>query len=143
MGKGHHHGDRHHGNRNVSVVKDVYADLGKGDLAGILANFAPGSKWILHGPAGIPFAGTHTGLVGIKAFFESFGSNAQVQVFETRDFIADKDQVVVMGYEEATAKPTGKTWKAHWAHVFTLSGGKIILVEEVVDTAPILAAFQP
>lgn len=129
--------------RVEAVVRDVYEELGQGDLPGILENFAPGAKWILHGPAGIPFAGTHVGLAGIQAFFESFGKNAKVEKFETRNFIVEKNQVVVLGYEEVTAQPTGKPWKAHWAHVFTLHRGKIILVEEIVDTAPILAAFQP
>jgi ketosteroid isomerase-like protein len=125
------------------VVRDVYEELGQGDLPGILENFAPDARWILHGPAGIPFAGTHVGLAGIQAFFESFGKNAKVEKFETRNFIVEKNQVVVLGYEEVIAQPTGKPWKAHWAHVFTVQGGRIVLVEEIVDTAPILAAFQP
>ena len=128
---------------SLAVVKSFYENLGKGDLPAMLELFAKDSKWILHGPSGIPFAGTHEGRAGIQAFIESFGKNAQVSKFETREFIVDNHKVVVLGYEEATATPTGKSWKAHWTHVFTVHGGKIVLVDEVVDTAAILAAFQP
>jgi|GEM_PF-125287 len=127
----------------LAVVKEMYDNLGKGNLPGILATFDKKAKWVLYGPSEIPFAGTHEGIAAIQGFFESFGQNAKVEKFETLSFIAEGDQVVVLGYEEATAVPTGKSWKAHWAHAFTVKHGKIVLVEEVVETAALLAAFQP
>lgn len=135
--------DSRPGKNPTAVVKDMYDKLGKGDLPGLLADFAKDAKWVLHGPAGIPFAGSHEGIAEVQAFFESFGQNATPSKFETREFIADKDRVVVLGYEEVTATPTGKVWKAHWTMVFTVQKGKIVSVDEVVDTAAILAAFQP
>jgi uncharacterized protein len=126
-----------------AVVRDFYDELGQGDLPGMLEDFAKDAKWVLYGPSGIPFAGVHEGREGIRAFIESFGRNAKVTRFEPKEFLADKRKVVVHGYEEATATPTGKAWKAHWTHSFTVERGKIVLVEEVLDTAPVLAAFQP
>lgn len=132
------------GRRHASeIVAAFYAKLGQGDLPGLIGEFAPDAKWVLYGPPGIPFAGVHEGRAGIRAFIESFGRNAKVTRFETAEFLADKRKVVVQGYEEAVATPTGKSWKAHWTHSFTVERGKIILVEEVLDTAPVLAAFQP
>jgi uncharacterized protein len=133
----------HKHQRPLAVVKQMYEKLGKGDLPGIMATFDKDAKWVLYGPSQIPFAGTHEGIAAIQGFFESFGKNAKVEKFETLNFITENNQVVVMGYEEATAVPTGKKWKAHWAHVFTVKHGKIILVEEIVETAALLAAFQP
>jgi uncharacterized protein len=130
--------------KNASaVVQDFYDKLGKGDLPGMMAGFAKDAKWVLYGPSGIPFAGVHEGQDGIKAFIVTFGANAKVTRFEPREFLAGKNKVVYHGYEEATAVPTGKEWKAHWTHSFTVERGKIVLVEEVLDTAPVLAAFQP
>jgi ketosteroid isomerase-like protein len=126
-----------------ALVKDFYDKLGKGDLPGMLEDFAKDAKWVLYGPSGIPFAGVHEGQAGIKSFIETFGANAKVTRFEPKEFLADKHKVVYQGYEEATAVPTGKAWKAHWTHSFTVERGKIVLVEEVLDTAPVLAAFQP
>ena len=127
----------------IAVVKDFYDKLGRGDVPGLLENFAMDAKWVLHGPSGIPFAGLHEGRDGIRKFIEIFGQNARVSKFETREFLADKHKVVVQGYEEAAAAPTGKTWKAHWTHIFTVHRGQIVFVDEVLDTAPVLAAFQP
>ncbi len=126
-----------------ALVQDFYEKLGRGDLPGMMEDFAKDAKWILYGPAGIPFAGVHEGRDGIRAFIETFGKNANVTRFEPKEFLSDKRKVVVHGYEEATATPTGKSWKAHWTHSFTVERGKIVLVEEVLDTAPVLAAFQP
>jgi uncharacterized protein len=126
-----------------AVVQDFYEKLGKGDLPGMLEDFSKDAKWVLYGPAGIPFAGVHEGQDGIKAFIETFGANAKVTRFEPKEFLADKRKVVYLGYEEATAVPTGKSWKAHWTHSFTVERGKIVLVDETLDTAPVLAAFQP
>lgn len=125
------------------VVGDFYDKLGQGDVPGLLDDFAGNAEWVLYGPSGIPFAGVHRGRDGIRTFIESFGRNAAVTLFEPKEFLSDKRKVVVQGYEEATATPTGKTWKAHWTHSFTVERGEIVLVEEVLDTAPVLAAFQP
>jgi len=126
-----------------AVAQDFYDKLGKGDLPGMLEDFSKDAKWVLYGPAGIPFAGVHEGQAGIKAFIETFGANAKVTRFEPKEFLSDKHKTVFQGYEEATAIPTGKSWKAHWTHSFTVEHGKIVLVEEVLETAPVLAAFQP
>jgi ketosteroid isomerase-like protein len=126
-----------------AVVQDFYDKLGKGDLPGMLEDFSKDAKWVLYGPSGIPFAGVHEGQDGIKAFIETFGANAKVTRFEPKEFLADKHKVVYLGYEEATAVPTGKSWKAHWTHSFTVERGKIVMVDETLDTAPVLAAFQP
>lgn len=125
-----------------AVVQDFYDKLGQGDLPGMLENFAEDATWVLYGPSGIPFAGVHEGREGIKAFIETFGASAQVTRFEPKEFVAGQHKVVVHGYEEATAVPTGKSWQAHWTHSFTVERGKIVRVREVLDTAPVLAAFQ-
>jgi ketosteroid isomerase-like protein len=129
----------------LSVVKSFYENLGKGDLPGIMEAFAKDAQWVLHAPAesAIPFAGTHEGRQAVQTFIETFGKNAAPSKFETREFIVEKGKVAVLGYEEVTAIPTGKTWKAHWTMVFTVQNGKIVFVDEVVDTEAISAAFQP
>lgn len=133
------------GKQALKVVKSFYENLGKGDLPAMMAAFARDAKWVLHAPAGtvIPFAGSHDGRAAVQAFIETFGANAKPSVFETREFIVDAHRVVVLGYEEAMAIPTGKEWKAHWTMTFTVKNGKIDLVDEVVDTEAISAAFRP
>jgi ketosteroid isomerase-like protein len=132
------------GRHSLKVVQSFFENLGKGDLPAMMAGFAPDAQWALHAPPGsaIPFAGVHTGRPAVQAFIETFGSNARPSVFETRDFIVDGNKVVVLGYEEVTAIPTGKAWKAHWTMTFTVRRGKIVHVDEAVDTEAISAAFE-
>jgi uncharacterized protein len=133
-----------HSHKSPSAVVGVFFDkLGKGDLPGIMETFAAEAKWTLHGPKEIPFAGEHVGKEGIQAFIETFGKNSKVLRFEPKEFMADKSKVVVNGHEEVVAIPTGKTWKANWTMCFTVHRGKIILVDEALNTAPVLAAFTP
>lgn len=133
------------GRHSLKVVQSFFENLGKGDLPAMMRGFAPDAEWVLHAPAGtaIPFAGVHAGRPAVQAFIETFGRNARPSVFETRDFIVDGDKVVVLGYEEVTAIPTGKAWKAHWTMTFTVMRGKIVHVDEAVDTESISAAFEP
>jgi ketosteroid isomerase-like protein len=133
------------GRHSLKVVQSFFENLGKGDLPAMMSGFAPDAQWVLHAPAGtvIPFAGAHVGRPAVQAFIETFGSNARPTVFETREFIVEGNKVVVLGYEEATAIPTGKAWKAHWTMTFTVRRGKIVHVDEVVDTEAISAAFEP
>ncbi|HKP94334.1 MAG TPA: nuclear transport factor 2 family protein [Fibrobacteria bacterium] len=132
------------GKHPLSVVKSFYENLGKGDLPAILETFAKDAKWVLHAPAAtaIPFAGAYEGRAAVQTFIETFGKNAKPSKFETREFIVEKGKVVVLGYEEVTAIPTGKIWKAHWTMVFTVQNGKIVFVDEVVDTEAISTAFK-
>lgn len=134
-----------YGRHERKIVKAFFENLGKGDLPAMMAGFAPDAEWVLHAPPGtsIPFAGVHKGRAAVQAFIETFGRNAKPSVFETREFIATSTKVVVLGYEEATALPTGKTWKAHWTMTFTIKGDSIVSVDEVVDTEAISAAFRP
>lgn len=62
--------------------------------------------------------------------------------FQPLQFIAQGDTVVVLGREKVKVKATGKTFETHWAHAFTVKGGKIAKVQEYTDTATIAAAFR-
>lgn len=57
-------------------------------------------------------------------------------------FGAGGNQVVVLGYEEGSATPTGRSWKTHFVHAFTLAGGKITGHREYIDTQAIADAFR-
>ena len=41
---------------------------------------------------------------------------------EPQEFIAEGDQVVVLGRERLTAKPTNGSWESDWAMVWTEIG---------------------
>ena len=90
----------------------------------------------------IPFAGTRRGREGVAEFFSLLGETLEFQQFEPREFVAQGDTVVVLGYESSLIKPTGRTIEHEWARVYTLTGGKIAKGRFFEDTAAYVVAFD-
>jgi ketosteroid isomerase-like protein len=70
------------------------------------------------------------------------GETLEFERFEPREFVAQGDTVVVLGYERCVVKPTGHTIEQEWAHVYTLRDGKIAKGRFIEDTAALVVAFD-
>jgi len=125
---------------NLDTVKRLYAAFGTGDMPTVLGLLDARIDWVAPGVA--PWSGEGRGTEYVQRFFQTLGTSASLNKFEPRTFVADGDQVVVMGYEEGTARETGRDWKAHFTHVFTVGGGKITAHREYIDTLAIAEAFR-
>jgi len=55
--------------KNVQIVKDFFAAIGRGDKEGVLALVAEDIEWIIPGKDW-PLAGTHRGRKGVAAAFQ-------------------------------------------------------------------------
>jgi ketosteroid isomerase-like protein len=125
---------------NLDTVKKLYSALGAGDLQGALAVIDREAEWSIPGSA--PWAGDGKGQAYVTRFFQTLGTTANLKVFEPRSFLVDGDRVVVLGYEEGEARETGKQWKTHFTHTFTVATGKITQHREYADTQAISDAFH-
>ena len=110
---------------NTRIVKQTYAAFASGDMDALFANYAADVQWEVYGPASVPTTGTRRGLDGIREFFGTLDQAMTARSFEPREFIAQGDQVVVLGDYAWTVKATGKSFRANFAHVATLRDGKI------------------
>ncbi len=128
---------------NVDVVQRSYEAFGRGDIPALLDLLTDDVEWTLQGPSRITFAGPHRGREGVAEFFSLLEETIEFQQFEPREFVAQGDTVVVVGYERNLIKPTGRTFEQEWAHVYTLRDGKIIKHRSFEDTAAYVAAFEP
>ncbi len=90
----------------------------------------------------IPFAGTRRGREGVAEFFSLVGGNLEFERFEPREFVAQGDTVVVLGFERSLVKPTGRTFEQEWAHVYKLRDGKVAEFLALEDTAAHAVAFD-
>jgi ketosteroid isomerase-like protein len=127
---------------NVDVVREAYEAVGRGDISALLDLLADDVEWTLQGPSAIPFAGTRRGREGVAEFFSLLGETVEFQDFEPREFVAQGDTVVVLGFERNLIKPTGRTLEQEWAHVYTLRDGKIAKHRALEDTAAYVDAFD-
>jgi ketosteroid isomerase-like protein len=65
----------------------------------------------------------------------------EVLGFEIRRLVADGDTVVALGLERARARPTGRLFETPFAHVWTISDGRVAAFEDHLDSAALVAAF--
>ncbi len=127
---------------NVEVVQETYEAVGRGDIPALLDLLTDDVEWTFQGPSVIPFAGTRRGREGVAEFFSLVGEELEFQQFEPREFVAQGDTVVVLGFERSLVKPTGRTFEQEWAHVYTLRDGKIAKFRAFEDTAALVVAFD-
>ena len=127
--------------KNVEVVKENYAAVGRGDIPALLDLLTEDVDWSMQGPSVIPWAGARRGRQQVAEFFALLGQTLEFQRFEPREFIAQGETVVVIGYERSLVKPTGRTFEQEWVHVYTLRDGKISKFRIFEDTAAQVAAL--
>jgi uncharacterized protein len=127
--------------KNVQIVKDGFAAYARGDMQGLLALFAEDIEWIVPGE-GLPFAGTYRGLAEVAGFFQKISEMLEVSLFEPREFVAQGDRVLVVGFERETVKATNRTFEEHWVFAFTFRNGKVTNVREYFDTLALARGFE-
>ena len=125
----------------LELVQQTYAAFGSGDVPTMLAGMADTIEWNSHYPAVVPFGGLWRGHEGVITLLTGIGAALDVQRFEIAEFIAQGNKVVAIGFEEATAKPTGRSYRNEWVHVWTVRDGKVVEIRTYNDTAAVAAAF--
>ena len=126
---------------NTSIVKQTYECFLRGDIESLLKLYADNVQWEVYGPASVPTTGERNGLAGVAQFFAQVNDLMEAQSFEPQEFIAQGDQVAVLGHYTWKVKPTGRPFSSNWVHVVTLSNGKITRFREYTDTAAAAEGF--
>jgi ketosteroid isomerase-like protein len=128
--------------QNIETLKQAYAAFGRGDMDALLNVFDENVKWITPGPEDLPTAGQRTGRQEVADFFRIVDELFEFQRFEPKEFLADGDRVVVLGEDTVRVKATGGVLDAAWAHVSTLSGGKVVHFQEYSDVSALVAELR-
>ena len=58
-------------------------------------------------------------------------------------FVAEGDKVIALGQYSGKYKATDKSFRAQFAHVWTLRAGKAVKFQQYTDTAKVQEALQP
>ncbi len=127
---------------NVNIVQEIYADFSRGNIPSILNVLADDVvfKQPIAGPS--PLAGTYHGPEQVGEWFGKLDEVSEAQNFEPREYIAQGNKVIVLGYYKFLARTTGKTWEAEWAMAWTFREGKVVGFQFFGDTAAEAAAFS-
>jgi len=126
--------------RNVQTVKDFFAAIGRGDREGLLALVAEDIEWIIPGEDW-PLAGTHRGHAGLADLLKTASKSIETST-EPREFVAQGDRVLVVGFAKGKIKATNKTFEDDWIFAITVRDGRLTNIREYVDTQALARAAQ-
>ncbi|MBD8620144.1 nuclear transport factor 2 family protein [Sphingomonas sp. CFBP 13728] len=126
--------------KNVQTVKDFFAAIGRGDKKGLLALVAEDIAWIIPG-RDWPLAGTYRGRAGLADLLDTAARSIETST-EPREFIAQGDRVLVVGFAKGRIKATSKTFEDDWIFAITVRNGKLTSIREYVDTQALAQAAK-
>src|SRR5262245_51210461 len=128
---------------NVTLVKSLYAAFGKGDIATIVGAVTSDVAWEAVGRSSdLPTLGARKGQAAVQEFFDLVASGYTFSEFSPKEFYAVGEKVFVLGRYALTVKKTGKSVASDWVHIFTISGGKVSMFREFLDTASAAEAYR-
>jgi ketosteroid isomerase-like protein len=127
--------------KNIQTVKDFFAAIGRGERAALLALVAEDIEWIIPGEHW-PLAGTYHGHAGLADLLETASRSIETST-EPREFVAQGDRVLVVGFARGRIKATNKTFEDDWIFAITVRNGKLTKIREYVDTQALARASEP
>lgn len=120
---------------NTSVIQNIFAAFRTGDVPFILNAVTDDIDWQMFGLKELPHTGPHRGRDQVARFLEAVAAETEVEKFEPREYIAQGDKVVALGYYRGTSRVSGRPLQSEWAMIFTLRDGKVSRFREYADTA--------
>ena len=126
--------------KNVQTVKDFFAAIGRGDRKGLLALVAEDIEWIIPGE-NWPLAGTHRGYGRLVDFLETASKTIETST-ELREFVAQADRVLAVGFARGKVKATNRTFEDHFVFAITVRNSKLTSIREYVDTQALARASE-
>jgi hypothetical protein len=128
---------------NTTLVKQAYAAFGRGDIPGVLDTLHNDVAWaaVTGASAAVPMAGERRGRAAVGELFNTLGRSLTFEVFEPREFVAQGDKVVALGYYKARTA-AGRPFASDWVMVFTVADGQVTRFQEFTDVAALNAAFE-
>ena len=126
--------------QNVQSVKGFFTAISRGDQEGLLALVAEDVEWIIPGKDW-PLAGRHRGHAGVVSLLEAASRSMETST-EPREFVAQGDRVLVVGFATGKVKATNQTFEDDWIFAITVRNGRLTHIREYVDTQALARASQ-
>jgi uncharacterized protein len=109
---------------NVKPIERHYEAFNRGDLDGLLEPFD--SEIVFVEEADVrPDAGTHSGIDGMRTFFEAMFEGSHEVAADPLEWIEHEDKVIVPIRLHGRFRHTGIEGEARFVHVWTVRDGRI------------------
>ena len=119
--------------QNLLVIQNAFENFLKGNIAGITDACTDDIVWSAYHHPVVPYSGEYHGKKGVGDFFATLASTTDYTAFETKEFYADGDTVLVKAYHEAIVKATGKKFGHDFLMQFKLRNGKVAYYFAFID----------
>ena len=127
---------------NVNIMRQGYEAFNRGDIDTVMGLLDESIEWQEPDVEGLPIRGTHHGPEAVaNNVFQPLGETWDDFQVVAEEFLDAGERVVVLGRFQGTAKATGRTVDAPFAHVWTLRNGKLVHHRNYTDTATLLQAL--
>jgi hypothetical protein len=127
--------------KNVQIVKDFLAAMGRGDQQALLALSAEDIEWIIPGEDW-PLAGTHRGHTGLEAVLQKASQEIEMTYPKPPEFVAQGDRVLVIGVATGKIKATNRPFKDDWVFDISIQSGTVTKIREYIDTQALARASE-
>jgi hypothetical protein len=130
----------------LQLVQKGYEYFGKEDVAGIVSIYSDDSSFTpqmgLEGKTPLVTPKGTFSKGELAGFFAALAQELDFSQWENRQWVADGNTVVVLGYYAGKNRRTGKPFQSEFCHVLTVAGDKIKSFKEFTDTAAALEAAR-
>ncbi len=121
---------------NTKIVRRTYELFKSGDIETLLGMYSDDVSWETPEVENAPFGrGKISGRESVAEFFSRLDESEECLTFEPTEFIAQGNKVVVLGNFSWRIKSTNKEYASDFAHVVTVTDGKITGFYEFFDNA--------
>ena len=117
-------------NDPTAVVQRMFAAFGAGDFDALIETVHPDSRWSYYGANPRLAQAEFRGRDAVRKFFEGIGRRLAMTEFNTDEFLAEGDTVVVFGSEAGTVKATGQPFRNVWSQKYVVRDGLIVEMAE-------------
>ena len=130
--------------KNLSIVKEIYEAVGRGDVEAILDRVTDDIDWAAEAASSsAPWYGTRTGKTGVAGFFGDLASSIEITEFKPHSFAAGEDSVHLLVRFKIRSIATGREASMTMHHYWRIRDGKVEHFrgsEDTEQTARIFAA---
>lgn len=121
-------------NSNRDIIRRTYEGSPEEKIQQLLAALSPDVEWTE--AEGFPYAGTYVGIDALlQGVFQRLAKEWDDYRADVHTYLADGDRVAAFGIYSGTYKATGKSMTAHFVHLYQLRDGRIVRMQQYVDSA--------
>ena len=127
---------------NLDLIRATYEGSSEENGRNLRAVLSSDTAWTE--AEGFPYAGTYVGPEAIlEGVFRRLATEWTGYSADVHTYLEDGDRVAAFGVYSGVYRATGKSMRAAFAHLYEVKDGKIVRMQQYVDTHLVQQALGP